>query len=589
MFDARHRLDTIHPVPISFFMKTGDQLMIRSVLLSILILILLPSKGPAQDDLVTEKQLQAEAEYIRANKLKLTGKLEEALKIFEDLARKDKKNHAANYEAARIYESMQQWDRAEKAIRDALRVERNEPWYHVKLADILEAQFKFSDAADVFAALIDLRPDQPAFYARWADLLTRAGKWEEAIRVIDLEEAALGKNLERTLEKVKILEAHDQKARVVEEWRKLHQTFPDKATYLRYQVDALVKYGLTDTLDRLYTRILAIDPDDSGTQMKLAKFQLATGSAAEQVKALAPMIERPDIPLDEKIKILIPYLEKIAGKKDSMLSVVLLEQSEKLVRQYPQNAGPYALQADILNQTGRLREAAESYARTIELNNTQPLVWEQYLFALAETHQYSNLLSASEEAMDLFPNISVHFLLHGTALMAEGKWDEAMDVTDQSLLMAGKNKYIRMEAALQLARCFHMKMDPGQRNAMIQQVFAMDETALPAMRLYLGYGLLEGQRTEQWQDILKKARQLYPEDGSLIVFEKLDQTSVSPEKLGRTDFDERVLKDGVALEWIGSWVASKGKKEWAISWWESAVLQSDFHPETLYLIEQAKS
>jgi tetratricopeptide (TPR) repeat protein len=272
-----------------------------------------------------------------------------------------------------------------------------------------------------------------------------------------------------------------------------------------------------------------------------------------------------------------------------MLSVVLLEQSKQLVRQYPQNAGAHALQADILNQTGRLREAAESYARTIQLNNTQPLVWEQYLFALAETHQYSTLLSASEEAMDLFPNISAHFLLHGTALMAEGQWDEAIDVTDQALLMAGKNAYIRIQAGLQLARCFHMKMDPGRRNALLQQVFAIDESALPAMRLYLGYGLIEDQRTEQWHDILKKARQLYPEDGSLIVFETLDRTSVSPIKPERTDFDESVLKDGIALEWIGAWMASKGEKERAISWWESAVLQTDFHPETLYLIEQAKS
>jgi len=547
---------------------------------------LIASTAIGQNDPVTETQLLRESEYIRANQLKLLGKYEEALKIFEGIARVDKGNHSAQYEVARLCTILEKWDQAEKAIRTAIRIDPVQPWYRVSLADIMEAQGRFADGAEAMAELIRLRPDQQAFYQRRVALLDKAGQWEEAISTLESEEKAFGKSLDISSAKVAIYQEQGMEDAVLEEWRSLHEAFPDRPEYLKHQVDALVAIGRKDGLRELYDAILALDPDDTETRIKLAKLDLLTSSPAQQVRLLKPVLEDPNVYADNKVLALIPYIEKLSNDQDTSLGSALVDAGRYLTVQYPYNAKCFALYADILNQLGRTTEAADAYAKTVALDDTNPIVWEQLLYSLEETGQYERLYDASEKAMDIFPNKAVHFLLHGAAQMARGNWDEAIVVSDQALLMAGKDRYVQIRARLQIARSHHMQGDKANRDASLQSALSLNDQHPEILRYLIGWAYLENQSGDLWMKSLESALGKFPEDGTLLLFEKIGTARSSDPETIFGLLPPAVRNDGYAMEWMGAILAADAKPGLARTWWKKAIESKMFHPETIYLIDR---
>lgn len=555
--------------------------MIRSFFIVIVVFLLVSHRSSAQVLTIPQQQVDTEREYIRANQLKLIGKTDEALKIFEDIVRKDKRNHAAFYEIARIYEAKQDWLNAEKAIANAVRINPREPWYFVKQVDILEEQNKLDAAAKVFEELIPLRPDQQALYTRWAQILTNAGQDEKAIDVLNEEEARFGKNLGITEAKVSIYKKEGEKEEVIAEWQRLHETFPNEKDYLKRQVDELVEQGRFDDLEPLYKKILEIDPYDSETKIKLAKVNAKDLSRNDQLEALDPMIDDRSINAEQKIRALLPFIEILASTQDSTMAADLLDKAEKLTEMYPENAMAHALLADIHNQNGDMQNAADAYARTIELDISNAVVWEQYLFALSETQQYEKLLSASEEAIDLFPNRSEFFLLNGTALMADGNWEDAIDLTDQALLRSGRNTIIKLLAYTQMSRAYHMNNDRDKRDQSLQGALGVNDRYLPALKLLLGFGLVDNALSEDWKNIMSTTLARYPGDPTLQLFSAMSKQSID----SRGVFTEETLPgscldDGKCLEWLALWCEGNNMATEAKKWWEKASLTPTYGPET---------
>lgn len=538
----------------------------------------------AQDDrTVTEHQLTAESDYIRANQLKLLGKQEEALKLFEEIGRKDKRNHAAWYEAARIHEQLGQWENAEKAIRTAIRIEGGEPWYHIKYVDILEAQGKFADAAEVYRDLVPLRPDQQAFYDRWVYLLMRAQDWDGALRVLGQEASHFGESEEIGLQRAEILERSGDREAALAALNQLVARYPDNSGLLRWKAETLERFGMKDSLAEVYTQILKIDPGDAEARVRLAALTTEGSPSVTRLLALEQVISNPSVPAEEKVKALLPFLAEYSETEEQLLGDALTTNAEKLSAQHPGHAAVQALYADVLNFSGKLREASEAYERTLAIDDSNPLVWEQYLYALAETGQYIKLLDAADTALDLFPNKASHHLLYGAALMARGDWEEALDATDQALLMGSRDLYIKMTALLQKARCLHFLENIGRRNATVQMALDIDSKALPANILRYGYQCLEGSLDEGAIRDIEALKKNHPAAGTLNLFTIIGTGQANAEKLQAIQADSQIWNDGKALSWLGLWHLKNGREQEAVLTFQKACLLDDIYPETIFM------
>lgn len=463
--------------------------MIR-IFLPILFLIgLATSPGMAQFDVVTEEEVKIEGKYIEANQLKLLGKLDEALKKFEEIVRQQKDNHAAHYEIARLYEAKGDWPNAEKAIRNAIRYNPTEPWYRIKIVDILESQKKYAEAAEEMEQLVPIRPEQEALYDRWIQLLIDAEAPQKAVQVLQQQEQHFGLTLQLTRKKAAIFRSIGDAEGAIAAWEALIERFPDNPQFLRAFAIERVALGQNEQAISLYRQILTLNPDDAEAQLALVRLSSADLPIYKRLDALAPLIDDANVSLDRKIKALIPFVSELQSNPDTTLAGQLHQLTDRIITQHPGEAKTFAIKADIYNQMSEHGPAADFYEKTVQLNPSIPGVWEQYLFALYETRRYDDLLAASEKAIDRFPNQANHYLLNGAALMAQGEWADAIAATDQALLMAGRNQLIAYLASFQIARCYHEAGEFEQRDAQIESALTISDSSPEALAFSFAWQL----------------------------------------------------------------------------------------------------
>jgi tetratricopeptide (TPR) repeat protein len=545
--------------------------MIR-IFLPILFLIgLATSTVMAQFEVVTEEEVNVEGKYIEANQLKLLGKLDEALKKFEEIVRQQRDNHGAHYEIARIYEARGDWPNAEKSIRNAIRYNPVEPWYRVKIVDILESQKKYAEAAEEMRQLVPMRPDQEALYDRWIQLLIDAEAPHKAVQVLQEQEQHFGLTLQLTRKKAAIYHSLGDTESAISVWEALIERFPDNPQFLRAFAIELTTLDQNERAISLYQQILALNPDDPEAQLALVRLSSADLPIYKRLDALAPLVDDPDVSLDRKIKSLIPFVSELQSTPDTILAGQLHRLTDRLLDQYPADAKIFAIKADIYNQMSEHGPAADFYEKTVQLNPSIPGVWEQYLYALYETRRYEELLTATEKAIDLFPNQANHYLLNGAALMAQGEWADAIAATDQALLMAGRNRLIAYLASFQIARCYHEAGEFEQRDAQIENALTISESAPEALAFRYAWQLPLKHADSAFAKKLRESADEHPNDSALSTLVFLREKWQPSGGVSPKDIAPSLQTNALGFYFVAEALSVGGNPEKAADFYEKAL------------------
>jgi tetratricopeptide (TPR) repeat protein len=413
---------------------------------------------------ITEKEIQLQEKYMAATVQQQIGKVEEAQKLFAEILDKNPKCDGCAFQLSRLRDQTSKPQDALDFAKKAVALDPQNKWYQIHLAEMLEKIGRDREAVDLYRKIIDANTFGNEFsdelFFRLAFAQVRLNEPAKALKTLDELEKKMGMNEEISDKKHLIYDELGDKKRAAAELRRLADAFPDVVEYQYAAVNYYEKMGDKNAATQIYERILKRDPSDSKALLALAGknapakdpsvSNASSGKEVAFLMSLKNVFAKPDVSIDEKIKTILPFAQKIGEHKDKALSAAGLELAEILERTHAKDAKAYALLADMLYHNDRLTESLVKYKQCLDLNKTIYAVWEQKMYVEEELGLFDDLLKTSTSATDLFPNQATTFYFNGLANERKGKYGAAIESLEQALLMSAKKPIIRSNTLSEL-------------------------------------------------------------------------------------------------------------------------------------------
>ena len=408
--------------------------------------ILLSQNAYAQPGTTTEEEVNKQKIFIEANKQKLLENYEEATVLFKEVLKTNPRNHAAAYELARVYDVLDNDEKALSSIKVAVSLDPTNMWYKLFLADVLEKSLKFNDAATIYEEMVEKYPETEYHYFQLAYYQVKSNKIKEAIATYNRIEKKFGKNIELTRKKHALYLGQGDNKNAAKELEGLVKAFPDNISYLHLLAGFYAQQENDSGAKSTYKKILELDPSNAKATIALANDKKEGGDDISYLRSLEAVFRDKNESIDIKIKTLFPYIEKIVdGKAAPEMTEAAVSLGEALTIVHPEEAKSFSIYGDLLYHSGETEEALSQYDKTIELNKNVFSVWEQVMYIHAELYNMEELATVSEKGMDIFPNQVKLFYFNGIANSELENYKDAMSSLNQASIMAGKNKSLKID------------------------------------------------------------------------------------------------------------------------------------------------
>lgn len=470
---------------------------------SVILLLLLPLFTFAQPVRISEKAIYHQEVFMDAYGKKLMGKTDSAKALFLRLVEEDNTDDAAFYQLADLSRVDENMDQAINYIRKAVLLAPENKWYKLFLAEVYEYSGKDKEAALLYEQLATTQAFDQTLYFRWAYFLLRAEEPSKALKVYDDLEKRIGLNEEIIRHKHTVYLALGDLKKAEKELVRLVNAFPDKVDYYRMLAGFYEQQNNKEQAILVYQKILALDPNDAKANVALLNNQKQGGDESNYLNALRPLFQKPEIAIDDKIKEIVPYLEKLAGNGDIALGNQLLELARIIQQVHPEEAKSYALSGDLLYHTGKKEAALEQYEAALGKNKNIYAVWEQIMYIYRESDRFEELLNITEEVMDRFPNQPSVFFLQGVAFNQLKKYADAGPPLEQALIMTSKDPLLRIETLFELATASYQQADYTRAKTWLEKALETSQNSHPPSLAFYGDVLFqlgdESNALKYWQ------------------------------------------------------------------------------------------
>ncbi|MDX1939163.1 MAG: tetratricopeptide repeat protein [Saprospiraceae bacterium] len=523
---------------------------------------------------VSEKEVALQEKFIDASREHLLGRYEKAATIYEEILKTAPNNDAAAYELSRVYDAQNNGEKALRYIRIAIEAAPDNHWYRRFLADLYQKQNKNKDAADVYGELTKKDPTNEEYYYTWAYFLVKANEINAALKVYDDFEKRIGINEEVIRRKHSLYVGMGNNRKAAEELQRLINAFPKSIEYRHLLASFYEQIGEQNLALKVYKETLKIDPDDSRSVMALAGTPGRQSDEIQYLRSLQPIFEKPDIHIDLKIEKLMPFIAKVADSGDKAIANAALELTQILETLHPQEAKAFAASADLLYYSGEPMKALEKYKKTLELDDTVFLVWEQLLNILRESKDYGSLQKYSEKAMDLFPNKAQVYYLNGIANVELNRPNDALNSLEQATLMAGSNGNLLFEIQIQKGLVFNILKRYDASNEAFEQALKLNPKSPEALSRYSQCLAQRSENLQKAKTMAKQAVDVAPKKPDYQatygwVMYKMKEYSEAKEWLGKA-LENGGTNDAMILEHYGDVLFQMNDTDGALQYWIKA-------------------
>ncbi len=455
---------------------------------------------------IPEAEVNRQSSFLMAERERLLNHHDNALARYKKFTYDNPSIDAGWYGLARTYDALKDLPNALEAIGKAVTLAPDNQWYSIFQADLFEKTGRLAEAVGVYETLVKRFPKTPEFYAQLAFLALQNEDPKRALKALDKWEDLVGVNEEIVFKKHVVFVGLGDFKKAAAELKKLSDAYPGELKYRQDLAAFYDKVGDKANARSTYEDILRRNPYDTAARMALAGTQ--ANSDATRLAAMRPLFDDPKVPIDEKVKAILPYFQKMDKDGDAVLTQNLLELAVLLEKNHPDDAKAWSLSGDIFYHANRPLEALERYRRCIDLNPTVFAVWDNTLMLLATQKKFDEMLSTAERAMDAFPNQAKAYFYYGAAANIKGRPDEAIAQLEQGLLMTANNPGLRLDFIDQIGLALIGKKDFAAAIARYQQNLARGGDQHPGILEHLGDALsLQGQAA-QAVEFWKKANEI---------------------------------------------------------------------------------
>lgn len=468
----------------------------------------------AQSGQVEEKTVNLEKLLIEANLERILGNYDKSIKLYEQVLKDDATNDAAYYELARLHDVKGADDEAIRFAKKAVDLAPENHWYHRFLADMYQQVGRNKEAAGVYEYLVGKSPNDEEYYYKWAYFLLKANEIPKAIKVYDDLEKRTGLTEEIARRKHSLYVGIGDSKKAAIELERLVQAFPKNIEHYYLLAAYYEQIGEAKLAENVYRTILKININDPKASIALAGSG-ETGNDAQFLTSLKAAFAQTDVSIDYKIAKLLPYINKVADTGDKNVAAGAIELAQILETTHPGEAKGYAAHADLLYYSGQPEAALAKYKKTLELDETVYLVWEQVLRIQSEMADYKAVHRTAEQAMDVFPNKAFIFYMHGVAEFEQGRFPQSLSSLEQALLMSGKDGRLQLDIRVQMGKTYAEAGKATASDEAFESALALHAKSPEALSAYAYCLALRGEQLDRAKQMATMANELAPEQAKI--------------------------------------------------------------------------
>jgi tetratricopeptide (TPR) repeat protein len=426
--------------------------------------LLLIASGAAMAQL-SEEEIALQSKFIDATREKLLGENSEAIALLDGLFKENSSNAAVAFELGRLHLVSKAPLEAVRFLETARRLDPSNNWYALYLADAYQSEGRYGDAAAIYGQLAGQQPLQASYYYQWAEQLAKAQQTEQALKVYAQLESVVGFNEEIARRRHTLHAGTGNKVKAAAELERLVATFPTNRSY-RYLLATYYESGKDwESARRTYQQILQQWPDDSQARLALMRQSAGNEDEIAYLNSLEAVFSKPDVSLDEKIKNLLPSIEKVAQTGQPALADAALRLTEILEKQYPGAAKPLAASADLLMYSQRKAEALVKYQAAVAADKSVFAVWENLMLLCYTSGNMVQLRKYSEMAMDYYPNKILVYYYAALAHENLHNYSQAINYLQDAMMIPLSDEQLSAELTSLQAYLF---MKQGQQQQSLQ-------------------------------------------------------------------------------------------------------------------------
>lgn len=444
---------------------------------------------------VPEAEVQRQSQFLVAERERLLNHNDKALELYKKFTYDHPDVDAGWYGLARTYTTLKDLPNALEAIGKAVALAPANQWYSLYQADLYEKVGRLTEAIGVFENLLKKFPESPEYYERLAYLNLQNEDPKRALKALDKWESLVGVNEDIAFKKHVVYVGLGDAKKAAAELKKLSDAYPNDLKYRQDLAEFYDTIGDKVNARAAYEEILRRDPENPVARMALAGAE--GNSDGAKLAAMRPLFDDPKVPIDEKIKALMPYFQKLMNGNDPALTQSLMELAALLEKNHPNEAKAWSISGDLFFHADRPAEALDRYRKCLRLNPTVFVVWDNALSLLAAQKNFDELLSTAEKAMDAFPNQPKAYFYYGIAANVKGRPDDALEQLEQGLLMTTSNSALYLDMVDQIALAYMGKKDFAKAIARLEQTIGRGGEQHPGILEHLGDALsLQGQAAQ---------------------------------------------------------------------------------------------
>jgi tetratricopeptide (TPR) repeat protein len=524
---------------------------------------------------VSEEEVNLQKVYIEGMKEKILGNHDEAIVLFQEVIKLSPKNDAASYELAQIYQKTGATIKAKKFAKKAVILAPDNVWYGIFYAEVLSKDGDFGQAAEIYKNLVAQHPSNEQYYFEWAYMFVRANKPTEAIKIYDQLEGQIGVDERITRRKYSLYLAQGKTKKAENELIQLTKAFPYEIEYLQLLAEFYNQNGKENKAKDVFKSILALDKEDAVANLALAESFKAGDDETRYLTSIKTIFKNPEVNIDLKIKELVPYIRKMSEYKNKKnIQKLLFDLGETLISVHPNEAKAFSVYGDLLYHADENERALEVYKKTLERDNSVFVVWEQVFYLLKDMNRGDELYKMTEDAMDIFPNQATVFYMNGVASSLKKKYKNAVDGLEQALMMAGRDKSLKVQIYTQLGIQYNYLKNNKKSDEAFDMALSINPRDVSTLNAY-SYALCErGSDLEKARQMSSNANQLVTNNGDyqntygLILFKLEDYKAA--ERWLKQSLENGGKENATTLERYGDVLYKLDKVDEAVSYWQKA-------------------
>ncbi len=514
----------------------------------------------------------AKTDFYEALKQKMIGNDDKALPLFLKVIKAEPEQPAPYFHVAELYKKHNDYTEALYYAGRAAELEPENVFYQLLYTEILTYFQRYDEAASILESLVEKNPRDRSLIARLAMVYEMKDDNKKAIEAYDRLEKVIGID-EGIIQAKKglYLRMNDVEG-AANEIRKLINANPGELSYLNMLADLYSANNRSSEAIAVYREILEKDPGNARAAYALANYYLSQGEMEDFRRLIERAFRSPGLDLNTKAQFIYGYLQRY-GQSPEGISFAL--QLSDWMAEADNNSGlALASKAQILQMTGRKKEALENYKKALKLEEGNFKIWQDALFLALEEQEYGTLLELSNEALSVFPNQPLPWFMKGMAYLMMKDYDKALDVFEQALIVSAGNPALEAEVYARIGDIYHEKGQHALSDSAYEKSLKLNPDNPLLLNNYAYYLSLRGEALDRAEIMAERANQLQPRNPNFedtygwILYKKGKYTEAA-------DWLERAInhggmQNGVILEHYGDILYRLGKPAKALEYWRKA-------------------